>query len=99
MVAKLRDENRMDWGCLVAKPEKQRGYEVSPITARQAYEYAHRRVIRKAAGIGTAFRPRHGKEKFDHFNRLLAEGVTNGAKLARLVGVSRNTANHWKKKV
>ena len=98
-VDELRDKSGMDWSEIAQEVESRTGIKISVITAMRSYEHAHRRIIRKSAGIGTEFKPRIDEEKFEQFQRLLEQGITNGAELARQIGVSRSTANRWKCKV
>lgn len=99
LVARLRDQDKLDWAEVIDETRKQSGHQISAVTALRAYEYAHRQETRASAGIGTAFAPRHGLEKFEQLQSLVESGVTNGAELARQIGVSRNTANRWKKRL
>lgn len=99
LVARLRDQDKLDWAEVIVETRKQSGHQISAVTALRAYEYAHRQETRAAVGIGTAFAPRHGLEKFEQLQSLAESGITNGAELARRVGVSRNTANRWKKRL
>ena len=99
LVAELRDQNELDWPEIVEQVREHTGHAVSTGTALRAYEYAHRRETRQSAGIGTKFRPRCGTDKFQQFRELVKQGITNGSELARRVGISRNTANRWKKRV
>lgn len=97
IIAELRDQAGMDWPVVVEEVQQRTGHQISTVTALRAYEYAHRRMIRQTAGIGTEFKPRLDQGKFDHFKKLYSEGITNGAELARRLEISRNTANRWKK--
>lgn len=98
LIADLRDRNGKNWQKIVFDVARKTGHRISIATAVRAYEHAHRLEFRVESGISTEFRPRSGKEKMAEFQKLFDSGITNGAELARRVGISRNSANRWKKR-
>jgi len=98
LVAKLRDQQRLCWNEIAVEVQKQTGTVISVITALRSYEWAHRRIHRQSAGV-IKKDVRLGEEKLAKFKELLKQGITSGGELARRVGISRNTANRWKKQL
>jgi DNA invertase Pin-like site-specific DNA recombinase len=98
LIANLRDEKGMEWQKVLTNVARQTGHRISIATAIRAYEHSRRYEFRVESGISTELRPRSGQGKLAEFRRLFDSGITNGAELARRVGVSRNTANRWKKR-
>lgn len=98
LIADLRDNERREWQTVLFDVARQTGHRISIATAIRAYEHSRRYEFRIESGISTEFCPRSGQGKLAEFQRLFDSGITNGAELARRVGVSRNTANRWKSK-
>ncbi|MDX1968395.1 MAG: hypothetical protein SFV23_14560 [Planctomycetaceae bacterium] len=98
LIADLRDNMEMQWPRVLADVARQTGHRISIATAVRAYEHSRRYEFRVESGISTEFCPRSGQGKLAEFRRLFDSGITNGAELARRVGVSRNTANRWKRR-
>ncbi len=99
-VARIRDEEGLDWSIIANRIGDQLGIEVAELTVIRAYDHAHRVTNREACGAAVKARKvRVDSKKHKAAVDLIKLQKYTDREISRRTGCAYRTVGRWRKKM